>query len=226
MSVYIIHSFLLHLIVIASVLKFSVSTKSTPKRYYIDFISQTPQITTKGSPQIQQDQQVQTQLQKTKIDKKIDQPVTTKKNIQIEDPDYLYKNSTITKPSMADESSSILKEITTKANSSHGSFKSTLNSGIKTDTDFPYPWYITKLRSTIWDSWQTQKLTPQYGVAVVRFKIYRDGSIKDIRIERSSGSRLFDYSAISAINSIKKVEPLPSSFEEDYLTVYVEFKSQ
>jgi len=53
----------------------------------------------------------------------------------------------------------------------------------------------------------------------------KDGSIRDVRIYNSSGNRIFDEMVLSTIYSIKKFDPLPKDFNEDYLSVYVAFKS-
>jgi outer membrane biosynthesis protein TonB len=53
----------------------------------------------------------------------------------------------------------------------------------------------------------------------------RDGSIRNVIIYNSTGNRIFDEMVISTIYGIKKFDPLPKDFSEDYLSVYVEFKS-
>lgn len=231
MNVYLFHSFLFHVIVIMIVLKFNFSTKTLTKKYYIDFISSKPQVVTRGfdnntqiDKQKSSNNTKEVETQKQQIDKK--ETKTTKQEYkQIEDPDYLYKNSEVIKPSMANEESSILNEINNKYTNSNTTQELTGSGGIKTDTDFPYPWYITKLRAKLWDNWQTQNIISQNISAIVKFRIYPNGEIRDVNIEKKSGNRLFDHSVINTINSIKNVDPLPSDFSEDYLTVYVEFKA-
>ena len=196
---------------------------SRPKQYYIDFIGEnrvtTPQNSI-ASTQISNDN--------IKNERKSEEKSKTKEKTQnkvlkqLEDPDYLYTNSKIKKPSLLDEESQILKNNSSDAaenNSSSGT------SAIVTDSDFPYPWYITKLRTKLWENWQARDITSKNLRATVRFRILKDGNITSVRIDSSSGNRLFDQSVISTVIEIKKFEPLPGDFKEDFLTIYVEFKT-
>jgi len=91
--------------------------------------------------------------------------------------------------------------------------------------NFPYPWYITQVREALWTAW-TEKM-PSGGSlrCTVRFTINRNGSIKGVNIEKSSGNRLFDNAAESSVQSAAPFVPLPDDFYEDRLTVHVEFKA-
>jgi len=95
-----------------------------------------------------------------------------------------------------------------------------------TDSDnFPYPWYITQVREALWNAW-TGKM-PSGGAlrCTVKFTIKRDGNIKSVSVEKSSGNRLFDYAAQTSAESAAPFAPLPDDFYEDSLTVHVEFKA-
>lgn len=58
---------------------------------------------------------------------------------------------------------------------------------------------------------------------IVRFKIARDGTLSDIRIVRSSGTRSLDDRAIKALETTKKFSPLPDTVDEDSLVRRVTF---
>lgn len=92
-------------------------------------------------------------------------------------------------------------------------------------SNFPYPWYITQVREALWNSW-TQRM-PSSGIlkCTVRFDIQRGGSVESVAVERSSGNRLFDYAAETAVESSAPFPGLPDDFYEDTLTVHVEFKT-
>ena len=60
----------------------------------------------------------------------------------------------------------------------------------------------------------------------VRFTINRNGSIKSVSVEKSSGNRLFDSAAESSAQAAAPFAALPDDFYEDRLTVHVEFKAQ
>lgn len=91
--------------------------------------------------------------------------------------------------------------------------------------NFPYPWYITQVREALWNAW-TEKM-PSGGSlrCTARFTINRNGSIKGVSVEKSSGNRLFDSAAESSVQAAAPFAPLPDDFYEDRLTVHVEFKA-
>ncbi len=97
---------------------------------------------------------------------------------------------------------------------------------IVTDSaNFPYPWYITQVREALWNTW-TAKMPSGGGLrCTVRFSILRDGSVKSVSVEKSSGNRLFDSAAESSVESSAPFPVLPDDFYEDRLTVHVEFKA-
>lgn len=92
-------------------------------------------------------------------------------------------------------------------------------------SNFPYPWYITQVREALWNAW-TAKM-PSSGAlrCTVKFGIQRNGSVKGVGVERSSGNRLFDYAAETSVENAAPFPPLPDDFFEDDLTVHVEFKT-
>ena len=61
--------------------------------------------------------------------------------------------------------------------------------------------------------------------AVVSFKILRDGKIKDIRFEKSSGNSYFDKSVLRAVGKADPLPSLPLEYKEDYLDIGIRFHS-
>ncbi|MFH2202871.1 MAG: TonB family protein [Elusimicrobiota bacterium] len=90
--------------------------------------------------------------------------------------------------------------------------------------DFPYPWYVTQLRSAIWDRW-TARMFSGTGACGVRFSVMRDGRTVDIRVEFTSGDKGFDYAALSAVQDAAPFPPLPPGFKDSFLNVHFEFKA-
>ncbi|HAH06396.1 MAG TPA: hypothetical protein DCM05_07695 [Elusimicrobia bacterium] len=90
--------------------------------------------------------------------------------------------------------------------------------------NFPYPWYLTAMRSSLWDKWSSrmQGLEGECGIV---FTVLRDGAVVDLNIEDSSGDGGFDYAAISAVREAAPFAPLPREFEESFLKVHVKFRS-
>lgn len=98
---------------------------------------------------------------------------------------------------------------------------------IQTDfADFPYPWYITQVRNSLWIEWEKRRPAGTTLSALVTFAIARDGKIKDLEVERKSGDDTFDFSASSAVINAGPFAPLPMYYEKDELTVTVEFKQE
>ena len=98
---------------------------------------------------------------------------------------------------------------------------------IQTDfANFPYPWYITEVRNSLWIEWEKRRPAGSTLAALVTFSIARDGKIKHLKVERSSGDDSYDFAATSAIINAGPFAPLPMLFEKDELTVTVEFKQE
>jgi protein TonB len=91
--------------------------------------------------------------------------------------------------------------------------------------NFPYPWYITQVREMLWNAWTAKMPSGGDLRCTVRFSILRDGSVRAVSVEKSSGNRLFDNAAESSVESSAPYPSLPDDFYEDKLTVHVEFKA-
>ncbi|MBI5622866.1 MAG: TonB C-terminal domain-containing protein [Elusimicrobia bacterium] len=97
--------------------------------------------------------------------------------------------------------------------------------GVVTDLpNFPYPWYISQVRSRLWSQWSS-RMPGEQGLTVVVFTIMPDGSLVDIRTEESSGDAGFDLAAMAAARDAGPFPPLPSGFAEPFLKVHVTLKS-
>lgn len=91
--------------------------------------------------------------------------------------------------------------------------------------NFPYPWYITQVRSQLWARWSARMpRTP--GAVTVMFIILRDGALTDLRVESSSGDAGYDYSALTAVQEAAPFAPLPGGFKDSFLKIHVNFTSQ
>ena len=63
--------------------------------------------------------------------------------------------------------------------------------------NFPYPWYITQVRVSLWNQW-TKSMSSFHGDCTIIFSIMPNGSVVDVRTEDSSGDSAFDLAAASA----------------------------
>ena len=98
---------------------------------------------------------------------------------------------------------------------------------IQTDfANFPYPWYITQVRNSLWSEWEKRRPAGEVFSAMISFAIARDGKIKNLKVERKSGDDTFDFAASSAVINAGPFAPLPMYYEKDELTVTVEFKQE
>ncbi|MBO4675639.1 MAG: TonB C-terminal domain-containing protein [Elusimicrobiaceae bacterium] len=124
-------------------------------------------------------------------------------------------------PSILEESSS---ENTAAGASKEGEFE---GGNIQTDfANFPYPWYITQVRNSLWIEWEKRRPVGSTLAALVTFSIARDGKIKNLKVEKSSGDDSYDFAATSAVINAGPFQALPMYYEKDELSVTVEFKQE
>lgn len=64
----------------------------------------------------------------------------------------------------------------------------------------------------------------QTGTAIVKFSLLSDGSITDIKLDRSSGNDRLDDAAITAVKKVKKFRKIPSEFATNKLDMSVPIK--
>ena len=91
-----------------------------------------------------------------------------------------------------------------------------------------YPWYVESMRRRISQSWMQNTIDPSVRTArvahsVVTFRIYRDGTVKNISLNTSSGNRSMDDSSTRAMLSIDKLPPLPADYSGSYIDVTFDF---
>lgn len=94
---------------------------------------------------------------------------------------------------------------------------------IEGDQPFPYPGYLDSLVTRIEEHWE-EPLVQGALKATVFFRILRDGTITDFRVESPSGSIPFDRSALDAVVRANPLSPLPEGFRGDNLGVYFDFE--
>lgn len=84
--------------------------------------------------------------------------------------------------------------------------------------DFTYGYYLDRLLSLIDAQW----VRPSMGTGiktVIFFRINRDGSMTDLRVEQSSGYNSFDLAALRAVQNAAPFPPLPRAFQHESLGV-------
>ena len=91
-----------------------------------------------------------------------------------------------------------------------------------------YGWYIEAVRRRINQNWLQSTIDPAVRAArtahcVVNFTIYRDGSVKDVRLSQTSGNLSMDNSAQRALLSSIPMPALPSDYSGSYVNVTFDF---
>lgn len=96
---------------------------------------------------------------------------------------------------------------------------------LKTDMpDFPFPWFITQVRNSLWTEWSKRKPQSANRQALINFSIQRDGSVTNVKAAQKSGDDTYDYAAIAAVTNAAPFPALPEGFTKNELTVTVDFK--
>ncbi|MCM8830156.1 MAG: TonB family protein [Candidatus Omnitrophica bacterium] len=86
-------------------------------------------------------------------------------------------------------------------------------------------WYLSTLHKKIKENWKTDNIIGQR-IAIVSFRVYRDGRIENISLEKSSGNTRFDRSVMEAVISTKQVPPFPAEITHNYLDIIIDFKTE
>lgn len=89
--------------------------------------------------------------------------------------------------------------------------------------DFPYTLYIEGMQRKIGTNWFRGQVAAGI-TTVVYFRINRDGSIVDVKVEKPSGNPTFDRSALSAVRSSSPLNPLPFAYSGTFLGVHLTFR--
>lgn len=101
---------------------------------------------------------------------------------------------------------------------------SSSRSAVTIDTlRFPYLWYLKNIQKIVNDNWSTIGLSGIQEPVTVFFRIMRDGSVRDIQIEKSSGNPNLDNSAVQAVVLSSPFEPLPNSYSGTDLGIHYSF---
>ena len=91
-----------------------------------------------------------------------------------------------------------------------------------------YPWYVESMRRAISQNWIQTSIDPSVRAArraktTVTFRIFRNGTVTNIRLDTSSGNRSMDDSATRALLSIDKFPALPADYSGSYVDVTFDF---
>jgi len=90
-----------------------------------------------------------------------------------------------------------------------------------------YSYYLNAMLTRISDNW----LNPYAGgpkvlTATVAFAIERDGTVRDVKIEKKSGDAAYDASCERALLVLDRLPPLPPEFTGPQLKLHLEFEQK
>jgi TonB family protein len=91
-----------------------------------------------------------------------------------------------------------------------------------------YGWYIEAVKRRVQTNWLQNTIDPGVRAAhtahaVVEFTIYKDGTVKDIRISQTSGNLSMDNSGLRAIMSSNPMPGLPPDYAGSSVRVIFDF---
>jgi TonB family protein len=89
--------------------------------------------------------------------------------------------------------------------------------------EFPYPHYLALLQFRIETHWAPPFSGQGTHLATVYFKIARNGDLLEVKLEKSSGSLVFDQAAMRAVHSSNPLPPLPTGSGLETLGVHFDF---
>lgn len=91
-----------------------------------------------------------------------------------------------------------------------------------------YGYYIEAVKRRIQSNWHQDMIDQPVrqahtAHAIVQFTIYKDGTVKDIRISQTSGNLSMDNSGLRALMDCNPMPALPPSYQGSYVTVLFDF---
>jgi TonB family protein len=101
---------------------------------------------------------------------------------------------------------------------------SSVGTGIKVDApEFPYPHYLVLIQFRIEGNWQPPFSGIGEEITTVYFRIDREGEVREVKIEKSSGNFALDQAALRAVQRSNPLPPLPSESGLETLGVHFDF---
>lgn len=88
--------------------------------------------------------------------------------------------------------------------------------------DFPYPTYIDRMIQLVGTRWFRPKAGDE-ALVQIYFEVERNGRVREAKIEKSSGSSVFDRAALRAVIESSPLPPLPPGYSGTYLGIHLTF---
>lgn len=91
------------------------------------------------------------------------------------------------------------------------------------DADFPFAYWLDQLLSLVGAGWLKPNVADGT-FATVFFRVQKNGTLTDVKVEKTSGLAFYDRAATRAVFSANPLPPLPPEFKGDSLGVHLEFR--
>lgn len=89
------------------------------------------------------------------------------------------------------------------------------------DPNFTYGYYLDRIVGVISANWTRPAVDPEIKQALLFFRITRDGTITELKLVETSGSKIFDDAALRAVQSSSPLPPLPKGYAKDSLGIHL-----
>lgn len=94
-------------------------------------------------------------------------------------------------------------------------------------SDFPFTWYLSRVQLKVAERWSEQpRISEPPQRPLIFVEIFRDGSIKPPRLEKSSGNAFYDQAALRAVIEASPFPPLPQEWNRPTLRILFGFELQ
>jgi protein TonB len=90
-------------------------------------------------------------------------------------------------------------------------------------SDFPFSYYLISVRNAIARNWYEPQVSRRTRTTIA-FRIRRDGTVEDARVEVPSGVPVFDQAALRAVMAASPLPRLPVDLKADQLGVHFDFE--
>ncbi len=99
-----------------------------------------------------------------------------------------------------------------------------MSGSLAAEGNFEFSYYLQQVRVRIGGNWTTPAGASSGQRAEVYFRIMRDGSVRDVRLARSSGNPWFDQAATRAVTIASPLAPLPMGYGAGVLGITYGFE--
>lgn len=99
-----------------------------------------------------------------------------------------------------------------------------MSGSLSAEGNFEFAYYLQQVRVRIGGNWTTPAGATSGQSAEVYFRVARDGSVRDVRLARSSGNPWFDQVAMRAVTIAAPLPPLPMGYGAGVLGITYAFE--